>query len=93
MIAALHAVPASAPALPAYVPSGNECALFEHAWRHRLPVLLKGPTGCGKTRFVAHMAAKLGRSTPSPATTISPPPISPAAICSGEETRCGLTVH
>ena len=36
------------------------------------PVLLKGPTGCGKTRFVAHMAAKLGlRSTPSLATTIS----------------------
>src|SRR5512142_1772489 len=60
MKAALHAVPASAPALPAYVPSGNECVLFEHAWRHRLPVLLKGPTGCGKTRFVAHMAAKLG---------------------------------
>ena len=46
--------------LPAYVPSGNECALFEHAWRARLPVLLKGPTGCGKTRFVAHMAARLG---------------------------------
>ncbi|MCP3381882.1 MULTISPECIES: CbbQ/NirQ/NorQ/GpvN family protein [unclassified Bradyrhizobium] len=60
MKAALHAVPASAPALPAYVPSGNECVLFEHAWRHRLPVLLKGPTGCGKTRFVAHMAARLG---------------------------------
>jgi nitric oxide reductase NorQ protein len=46
--------------LPAYVPSGNECELFEHAWRRRLPVLLKGPTGCGKTRFVAHMAARLG---------------------------------
>lgn len=60
MKAALHAVPASVPALPAYVPSGNECVLFEHAWRHRLPVLLKGPTGCGKTRFVAHMAARLG---------------------------------
>lgn len=60
MKAALHAVPTSAPALPAYVPSGNECVLFEHAWRHRLPVLLKGPTGCGKTRFVGHMAARLG---------------------------------
>ncbi|WP_158668008.1 CbbQ/NirQ/NorQ/GpvN family protein [Bradyrhizobium guangdongense] len=59
MIAALHTV-TSAPALPAYVPSGNECELFEHAWRRRLPVLLKGPTGCGKTRFVAHMAARLG---------------------------------
>jgi nitric oxide reductase NorQ protein len=58
MKAVLHAVGA-APKLPAYVPSGNECTLFEHAWRHRLPVLLKGPTGCGKTRFVAHMAARL----------------------------------
>ncbi|MCP3470911.1 CbbQ/NirQ/NorQ/GpvN family protein [Bradyrhizobium sp. CCGUVB1N3] len=57
---ALHAVMAPVPELPAYVASGNECALFEHAWRHRLPVLLKGPTGCGKTRFVAHMAARLG---------------------------------
>ena len=59
MKAVLHAVGAT-PTLPAYVPSGNECTLFEHAWRRRLPVLLKGPTGCGKTRFVAHMAARLG---------------------------------
>jgi nitric oxide reductase NorQ protein len=57
---ALQALAAPVRTLPAYVPSGNECALFEHAWRHRLPVLLKGPTGCGKTRFVAHMAARLG---------------------------------
>ena len=47
--------------VPFYLPVGNECALFELAWRHRLPLLLKGPTGCGKTRFVAHMAARLGR--------------------------------
>ncbi|TFV75741.1 CbbQ/NirQ/NorQ/GpvN family protein [Bradyrhizobium frederickii] len=60
MNAALLAVAAPGPELPAYVASGNECALFEHAWRHQLPVLLKGPTGCGKTRFVAHMAARLG---------------------------------
>ena len=57
---ALLAVAGTLPGIPAYVPSGNECALFEHAWRGRLPVLLKGPTGCGKTRFVAHMAARLG---------------------------------
>ncbi|MEW5726344.1 MAG: CbbQ/NirQ/NorQ/GpvN family protein [Pseudomonadota bacterium] len=43
------------------MPVGNECALFELAFRHRLPLLLKGPTGCGKTRFVAHMAARVGR--------------------------------
>lgn len=46
---------------PYYLPIGNECALFEVAYRHRLPLLLKGPTGCGKTRFVAHMAARMGR--------------------------------
>ncbi len=46
--------------LPWYRPVGNECAVFERAFRLRLPLLLKGPTGCGKTRFVAHMAAKLG---------------------------------
>lgn len=45
---------------PRYVPFGDECAAFEAAWRARLPLLLKGPTGCGKTRFVAHMAARLG---------------------------------
>ena len=47
-------------AIPYYLPSGHECALFEHAFRNRLPLLLKGPTGSGKTRFVAHMAARLG---------------------------------
>ena len=47
--------------IPFYRPAGNECALFEHAYRLRLPLLLKGPTGCGKTRFVSHMAARMGR--------------------------------
>ncbi len=47
--------------IPFYQPQGNEVALFEYAWRNQLPVLLKGPTGCGKTRFVEHMAARLGR--------------------------------
>ncbi|MDR3435117.1 CbbQ/NirQ/NorQ/GpvN family protein [Telmatospirillum sp.] len=50
-----------APAVPFYLPIGNECTLFEHAYRRHLPLLLKGPTGCGKTRFVSHMAARLGR--------------------------------
>ncbi len=35
--------------------------LFEHAWQQQLPLLIKGPTGCGKTRFVEHMAARLKR--------------------------------
>jgi nitric oxide reductase NorQ protein len=46
---------------PFYLAQGEECALFEAASANDLPVLLKGPTGCGKTRFVAHMAARLGR--------------------------------
>ena len=46
---------------PFYMPVGGEVELFEHAWKARIPVILKGPTGCGKTRFVAYMAHKLGR--------------------------------
>ncbi|HQT32143.1 MAG: AAA family ATPase [Hydrogenophilales bacterium 16-61-112] len=52
---------ASAAAIPWYHPVGKECELFEYAFSNRLPLLIKGPTGCGKTRFVAHMAARLGR--------------------------------
>ncbi|ATE59701.1 CbbQ/NirQ/NorQ/GpvN family protein [Thauera sinica] len=47
-------------ATPFYQAAGDEIAVFEHAWRNRLPLLIKGPTGCGKTRFVAYMAARLG---------------------------------
>ncbi|MFP5383446.1 MAG: CbbQ/NirQ/NorQ/GpvN family protein [Gammaproteobacteria bacterium] len=46
--------------IPYYHAVGEECAVFEHAYRNQLPLLIKGPTGCGKTRFVAHMAARLG---------------------------------
>ena len=45
---------------PYYRASGAEVTLFEAAYRARLPVMLKGPTGCGKTRFVEHMAWRLG---------------------------------
>ena len=41
-----------------YQEQANEVSLFEYAYQHQLPVLIKGPTGCGKTRFVAHMAEK-----------------------------------
>jgi len=44
-----------------YQEQGNEVNLFEYAHQHNLPVLIKGPTGCGKTRFIAHMAEKLGK--------------------------------
>ncbi len=46
---------------PWYRPAADEIALFEAAWAARMPVMLKGPTGCGKTRFVEHMAWRLGR--------------------------------
>ncbi|RTM10600.1 MAG: CbbQ/NirQ/NorQ/GpvN family protein [Hyphomicrobiales bacterium] len=46
---------------PYYRSVGNEVAQFEAAFDARMPVMLKGPTGCGKTRFVEHMAWRLGR--------------------------------
>lgn len=49
------------PTLPFYQATGRECDLFETAHENGLPLLLKGPTGCGKTRFVEHMAARLGK--------------------------------
>jgi nitric oxide reductase NorQ protein len=46
---------------PYYRPVGDEIGLFEAAYANRMPVMLKGPTGCGKTRFVEHMAWRLGK--------------------------------
>src|SRR5512138_3131501 len=46
---------------PYYRSVGNEVALYEAAYAARMPVMLKGPTGCGKSRFVEYMAWKLGR--------------------------------
>ncbi len=46
---------------PFYLPTKNEVAIFEQAYELTLPVMLKGPTGCGKTRFLEHMAWKLDR--------------------------------
>lgn len=53
--------------MPAYHASGTEVAAYEAAYKARLPVMLKGPTGCGKTRFVEHMAWRLSK----PLVTIS----------------------
>lgn len=53
---------------PYYLPLADEIELFSAAYKERLPVLLKGPTGCGKTRFVEYMAYQLYRgknSTPA----------------------------
>ena len=46
---------------PYYEPVGSEVDVFEAAWGDQLPVLLKGPTGCGKTRFMEYMAYRLRR--------------------------------
>ena len=46
---------------PYYKPISNEVSVFTSAFAQRIPMLLKGPTGCGKTRFVSHMAHQLNR--------------------------------
>ena len=46
---------------PYYEPVGDEIKVFEAAYHHKLPVLIKGPTGCGKTRFMEYMAWRLQR--------------------------------
>jgi nitric oxide reductase NorQ protein len=46
---------------PYYLPIADEVTIFEAAYARRLPVMLKGPTGVGKTRFLRHMAHRLGR--------------------------------
>lgn len=61
---------------PYYLPIGDEVDVFQAAYDARLPVLLKGPTGCGKTRFVEHMTWRLFRqrerkSVPIPLVTIA----------------------
>lgn len=52
---------ASAADVPWYRPVGDECEVFERAYELQTPLLLKGPTGCGKSRLVEFMAARLGR--------------------------------
>lgn len=46
---------------PYYRDIGNEREIFRHAYNNQLPLLLKGPTGCGKSRFIEAMAAELAR--------------------------------
>lgn len=46
---------------PYYEPLADEVTVYEAAWRNQLPVLLKGPTGCGKTRFMEYMSWRLKR--------------------------------
>lgn len=46
---------------PFYLSIRDEIDIFERAWTEQIPVLLKGPTGCGKTRFIEYMAYRLGQ--------------------------------
>jgi nitric oxide reductase NorQ protein len=55
---------------PYYLPIADEVALFRSAWECRLPVLLRGPTGCGKTRFVEYMAQTLPSTRAADATAL-----------------------
>ena len=63
---------------PWYLPVGDEVQVFEAAYRARLPVLLKGPTGCGKTRFVEYMAWRLYRQQDTPRRALETPLITVA---------------
>ena len=58
---------------PWYLPLADEVEIFEAAYAARLPVLLKGPTGCGKTRFVEHMAWRLFRHAESARRSVDVP--------------------
>jgi nitric oxide reductase NorQ protein len=56
---------------PFYVPINNEVELFEKAYNSKIPVILKGPTGSGKTRFVEYMSWKLNQSASTPLITVA----------------------
>jgi nitric oxide reductase NorQ protein len=64
---------APADSQPYYLPIGDELEVFEAAYEARLPVLLKGPTGCGKTRFVEYMTWHLYRQQESSRQLIDEP--------------------
>jgi len=58
---------------PYYLPIGDEVEIFSSAYKARLPVLLKGPTGCGKTRFIEYMTYRLEKEMgiPLPLITVA----------------------
>ncbi|MEQ8493183.1 MAG: AAA family ATPase, partial [Gammaproteobacteria bacterium] len=58
---AIHTAQSTITDEPYYEPVADEIDVFTAAYRNKLPVLLKGPTGCGKTRFVEYMAWRLAR--------------------------------
>ena len=64
---------------PYYLPLGDEVEIFQAAYHQRVPVLLKGPTGTGKTRFVEHMSWRLGEDL-----KVARPVVTPDASANGE---------
>ncbi len=60
---------------PYYLPIGDEVQLFESAYEQKIPVLLKGPTGCGKTRFIEYMSYQLGHPIGNGASSGGPKPL------------------
>ena len=79
--------PSSESSAPYYLPIHDEIDVFEAAYACRLPVLLKGPTGCGKTRFVEYMSHRLLADAPHVAET---PPLVTVA-CHEDLTGSDLT--
>ena len=79
---------------PYYRQVSDEIELFEAAYAVRMPVMIKGPTGCGKTRFIEHMAWRLGK----PLVTVAchedlTPPTWSGASCSTPRARAGKTAR
>ena len=68
---------------PYYRAVADEVELFEAAYSVRMPMMLKGPTGCGKTRFVEYMAYRLGKplSTPRRASSTRASPGTSRSSC------------
>ena len=58
---------------PYYLPVGDEVDIFLAAFEQRLPVILKGPTGCGKTRFIEHMSHRIFRQSGASAQPVKHP--------------------
>jgi nitric oxide reductase NorQ protein len=75
---------------PFYLPTGDEVELFRTAYEQRIPVLLKGPTGCGKTRFVEHMAWQLKQTAQPPDTTRAAEPALITVTCHDDMTASDL---
>ena len=61
MVPELQLAEYAIPDEPFYAEQQDEISIFEAAYQNNIPVLLKGPTGCGKTRFMEHMAWRLKR--------------------------------